>query len=112
MAKGLRFEQIKNFYDVLVEYKNEDNYSLATAGFAANHTKLPSASARSALKTLQTIGCIKVYTAVKEAGGETTVTSEYVPRDGETKQTIIKITDTPLTKEFYGLYLVDSIETE
>lgn len=112
ISRSLSFTQIKSFYDVLVEYKNEDGYSLANAGFAAARIKLPSASARSALKTLQALGCICVYTAISEPEGETTITSEYVNRSSEKRLSIIKITNTPLTKEAYGLYLVEKAEAE
>ncbi len=112
MARSLSFTQIKSFYDVLAEYKNEDNYTLANASFAAESTNLPSASAKSALKTLQSLGCLKVYTAERAVKGEAAVTSEYVPRGGASRLTIIKLTDTPPTKEMYGLYLVDKVEAE
>lgn len=106
MANRLSFDKIEKFYEVLARYKNEDGYSLASMGFAAAHTKLPSGSAKSVIKILQAIGSIKVYAAPRDASGEVEVTSPFVQK-AESQFTLIKVCDVPPTKKRYGLYLVE-----
>lgn len=107
MPRMQSFEKLELFYNVLADYRNIDNYSLASPAFAAERSNIPSASAKTALRVLRGMGCLNVYVADREQPGVTLMPDDYV-HEGNRKMILVQLTAKVPTRELYGMYLVDS----
>lgn len=104
----LSFEKLEQFHNVLASYRNHDDYSLASPAFAAERSSMPPASAKSAIRVLHGMGCMKIYVADRDKPGVVTQVSGAYVHEANRKLMLIQLTDITPTRELYGSYLVDS----
>ena len=101
----LPYERVKVFYDILMEYKNEDGYCVCSIAYASKKAGINFAVGTLLPDRLEEMGVVKVYRTLLEPVESD---SPHLKIVGGKRYSIIKLTDKPFTKEPYMDYFYET----
>jgi hypothetical protein len=102
---ALPYERVKVFYDILMEYKNEDGYCVCSIAYASKKAGILYAVGTLLPDRLEEMGVVKVYRTLLEPVESD---SPHLKIAGGSRYSILKLTGKPFTKELYTDYFYET----